>query len=133
MRNRVFIALFLLLVPAYSCKSPSSPGPERLVEIMIEGVVTESKTGAPIAGAIVRRLESWYAHSKVLQEVSCDGDGRYSLAFMTHWSSDGMVWNNLFAYANGYSMDPRDLNGLLGYAIKCIPEVQVVNFKLIPL
>ncbi len=129
MRNRVVIALFLLLVPPYSCKSPSSPEP--IVSFRIEGIVTDSKTGMPIAGALVRRVpNSYWSRDYVLQEVRCDGDGKYSLAFSDPCPKPGELGDDVIVYVDGYCMSPSEY---FGYEIKCTPEVQIANFALIPL
>lgn len=135
MRNKMVIALLFLLVPSCAHQSPSAPDPSLTeMAIRVEGVVTNSKTGAPIAGAFVRRYSVSVNSVNTLQEVTCDGDGKYLLAFTVPvWNDllDQVMYEYVSARADGYRLNGDDPSSY--YNIKYTPWVQIVNISLIPL
>lgn len=134
MRNRVIIALFFLMIIFAACKSPTSPDPEPLLGIRIEGVVKNLETGAPIAGMAVRRfirtnytLLGW--EEKTVQKVTCDQEGRYTLEFTSRGCSGmGYVLPGLdysgYMYVNGQVT--------IGYEVRCTTDVQIADFSFDP-
>jgi hypothetical protein len=97
----------------------SACGPD-LVELRIQGRVSNSATGSPIPGAAV--LLTWARGSFDLEAIGTvtGPDGRYRL-FISHLPCDAPV---LTVGAETYDTETRD--------VPCSESEQVIDFELAP-
>jgi 5-hydroxyisourate hydrolase-like protein (transthyretin family) len=97
--------------------------------ITVEGVVTNTKTGAPIADAVIQ-LAHYYGQRdfSILAEVSSSQEGRFDLTYEFHQCKTGAF----IVLANAYGYKRFDVVND-SYLLRCTSDIQTANFQLDPL
>lgn len=133
MRKRIAVVMFLLIIFAVSCKSPTSP--DGVLLIKITGVVSNKETGASIENALVyvNRFITTAGYEQTVAETRTDKNGQFYLTYEVVDEPDCSArydWFNIAA--DGYYWRDRLFGDTSRYFIKCTAEEQIFDAQLDP-